>query len=312
MRTHCVLMAVLALVASFCLTDLAEALNRDGGWGRGVRRQNLTDQRQALRGQRLEALHAELGLTEGQQEQLGELRTQMRGQREALRADGERPSAEVIQQMRQQHQEQLASILTAAQLETLRERFRGRHRRGGRGLIKVLGLTEEQQVELRELREERREAVRTLGEIDREALGELRTRFRAQLEALLTPEQVEKLEALRERRMARRGAWGREEGIVEGGGETSAAKAAHMALRGNSPNPFNPETQIAFELAQAAKVRLTVFNALGQKVETLVDEYVGAGAHAVRWDAQRMPSGLYFYRLEAGGLSETRRMMLLK
>jgi hypothetical protein len=85
-----------------------------------------------------------------------------------------------------------------------------------------------------------------------------------------------------------------------------------FSLAQNSPNPFNPSTAIAFTLPAQAHVRLTVFNALGQEVATLVDEERPAGSHIARWDAMNQPSGAYFYRIESGSLVETKRMMLVK
>jgi len=85
-----------------------------------------------------------------------------------------------------------------------------------------------------------------------------------------------------------------------------------FSLAQNSPNPFNPSTAIAFTLPAQAHVRLTVFNALGQEVATLVDEERSAGAHVARWDAINQPSGAYFYRIESGSFVETKRMMLVK
>ncbi len=85
-----------------------------------------------------------------------------------------------------------------------------------------------------------------------------------------------------------------------------------FSLAQNSPNPFNPSTAIAFTLPAQAHVRLTVFNALGQEVATLVDDERAAGSHVARWDAMNQPSGAYFYRIESGSFVETKRMMLVK
>lgn len=91
-------------------------------------------------------------------------------------------------------------------------------------------------------------------------------------------------------------------------GEVPAA----FALHGNYPNPFNPQTTIRFDVAEAAQVRLTVFDALGRAVATLVDEPLLPGTHEAVFDARNLPSGSYFYRLEAGTYSQARPMMLLK
>jgi hypothetical protein len=89
------------------------------------------------------------------------------------------------------------------------------------------------------------------------------------------------------------------------------------ALEQNYPNPFNPSTEVAFALPQASHVRLDVFNVLGQKVTTVVDGEYPAGEHTVTWNGTNsnggsVSSGVYFYRIEAEGFSQTRKMMLLK
>ena len=89
------------------------------------------------------------------------------------------------------------------------------------------------------------------------------------------------------------------------------------SLSQNSPNPFNPSTQIEFRLPSAGDVNLTIFNVLGQEVATLVDNVMEAGVHAVSWEGtdaagRQVSSGLYFYKFESDGLVQTRRMMMLK
>ena len=71
---------------------------------------------------------------------------------------------------------------------------------------------------------------------------------------------------------------------------------------GNYPNPFNPQTLIRFTVPATQHVTLHVFDALGRRVAVLVDEVRSAGAHEVAFDASSLPSGMYFYRLQAGGL----------
>jgi hypothetical protein len=85
-----------------------------------------------------------------------------------------------------------------------------------------------------------------------------------------------------------------------------------FALSQNYPNPFNPTTAIAFQLPNASRVTLTVFNVLGQKVATLVNSNMAAGSHTVSFDAKGLASGMYFYRLEAGTFTATKKMMLVK
>jgi len=89
------------------------------------------------------------------------------------------------------------------------------------------------------------------------------------------------------------------------------------ALEQNYPNPFNPTTEVAFALPKASHVELSVFNVLGQKVTTVVSGEYPAGEHSVTWDGTNsnggsVSSGVYFYRIQADGFSQTRKMMLLK
>lgn len=85
-----------------------------------------------------------------------------------------------------------------------------------------------------------------------------------------------------------------------------------FSLAQNYPNPFNPETVIEFALPNASKATLKVFDVTGRAVATLLDEPMTAGVHRVGFDAQRLPSGVYFYTLQAAGNSMTHKMVLLK
>lgn len=82
-------------------------------------------------------------------------------------------------------------------------------------------------------------------------------------------------------------------------------------LHQNHPNPFNPQTIITYNLAEACFVRLVVYNVLGQKVAVLVNEYKSANSYKVNFNANNLTSGVYFYRLNAGDYSVTKKMMLL-
>ncbi len=88
--------------------------------------------------------------------------------------------------------------------------------------------------------------------------------------------------------------------------------AVHTALDQNYPNPFNPATIIPYSLSSEGHVQLTVYNVLGQKVASLVDQREGAGSYLVRFDASHLPSGLYFYKLTTQTFSEVRRMLIMK
>jgi len=85
-----------------------------------------------------------------------------------------------------------------------------------------------------------------------------------------------------------------------------------FALDQNYPNPFNPSTTIRYALPERSHVTLTVFNALGQQVATLVEGEKEAGYHEVKFDASQLPSGFYLYRLRAGNHVEVRKALLMK
>ena len=89
------------------------------------------------------------------------------------------------------------------------------------------------------------------------------------------------------------------------------------ALEQNYPNPFNPTTELDYSLPAASDVKIEIFNVLGQRVNTLVNQEMPAGYHKVTWygdnaDGAAVASGVYFYRITANNFSQTRKMMLLK
>jgi hypothetical protein len=87
---------------------------------------------------------------------------------------------------------------------------------------------------------------------------------------------------------------------------------AYYHLDYNYPNPFNPTTKINYALPKSAFVELKVYNILGQEIATLVNADKPAGYHEVNFNASNIPSGIYFYRLQAGDFVQTRKMILLK
>ena len=94
-------------------------------------------------------------------------------------------------------------------------------------------------------------------------------------------------------------------------------RPTEFELSQNYPNPFNPGTEIKYTLQKPAQVNLQIYNLLGQKVKTLVNEYQPFGSHHIVWDGKneqgkKVSSGVYFYRLEVNEISETKRMVLLK
>ena len=109
-----------------------------------------------------------------------------------------------------------------------------------------------------------------------------------------------------------------EKGVVQdvptgaAGPGSSDSRPQAIALPGNYPNPFNPVTQIPFELPAAAQVRLDVYDVLGRRVATLVNEQVQAGDHRVSFDATGLSSGVYIARMQARDEVRTLRMMLVK
>jgi len=93
---------------------------------------------------------------------------------------------------------------------------------------------------------------------------------------------------------------------------TESAVPAVVALHQNYPNPFNPSTTIRYALPSRSQVTLTIYNTLGQIVREVVNDEMNAGYHEVQFDASNLASGLYFYRMRAGGFTETKRLLLLR
>ncbi len=85
-----------------------------------------------------------------------------------------------------------------------------------------------------------------------------------------------------------------------------------FGLEQNYPNPFNPTTEIRFSLPEDTRATLTVYNSLGQEVQTVMNQVLPKGNHTVKLDASGLASGMYFYRLQAGNLTQLRKMMLIK
>ena len=83
-------------------------------------------------------------------------------------------------------------------------------------------------------------------------------------------------------------------------------------LEQNYPNPFNPSTTIRYQLPVASEVKLEVYDVLGKKIATLVNERQSAGSYQVVWNASGLSSGTYFYRLQAGTFVETKKMIMMK
>ena len=84
----------------------------------------------------------------------------------------------------------------------------------------------------------------------------------------------------------------------------------HLAQ--NYPNPFNPVTRISFTIPSFERVKIRIFTILGQHIATLIDKKIPSGNHEIGFDARGLPSGVYFYQIEAGDFSQVRKMIVLK
>lgn len=85
-----------------------------------------------------------------------------------------------------------------------------------------------------------------------------------------------------------------------------------LILNQNYPNPFNPRTVINYQIAKTSAVELSIFNHLGQRVETLVSENQQSGKYKVRWDASGFASGIYYFKITAGDYQQVKKMILLR
>lgn len=83
-------------------------------------------------------------------------------------------------------------------------------------------------------------------------------------------------------------------------------------LKQNFPNPFNPSTNIEFSIPQAGFTELIIYNSIGSKVSRIVAKYLEGGVYTVEWNAANLSSGIYFYRLNSGKFTDTKKLLLLK
>jgi hypothetical protein len=97
-------------------------------------------------------------------------------------------------------------------------------------------------------------------------------------------------------------------GITQAGGVISNK----FELYQNYPNPFNPSTTIQFDLPKDSKVNITIYDILGRPVTTLVNGIKKAGSYKIIWNASRLASGVYFYRLQTDDYITTKKLLLLK
>ena len=87
---------------------------------------------------------------------------------------------------------------------------------------------------------------------------------------------------------------------------------ASYSLQQNYPNPFNPVTTIKYDVVKDGLVKLSVFDVLGKELKSIINQVQAAGKYTVQFDASQLTSGVYFYKLETGGFTETKKMMLVK
>ncbi len=83
-------------------------------------------------------------------------------------------------------------------------------------------------------------------------------------------------------------------------------------LEQNYPNPFNPTTKIGFSIPFNTEVNLSVYNTLGERVTILKSGFYKAGEYEAEFNAENLPSGIYFYRLQAGNFQQTRKLVLVR
>ena len=94
--------------------------------------------------------------------------------------------------------------------------------------------------------------------------------------------------------------------------ECKISEVKKFTLKQNYPNPFNPTTKIKFSIGKADFVKISVYNTLGQKVKTLINEFKNPGTYEVQFDATNLPSGIYYYRFESGSFTKVNKMIVLK
>jgi hypothetical protein len=98
--------------------------------------------------------------------------------------------------------------------------------------------------------------------------------------------------------------------VLSAEGSTELIKT--FSLSQNYPNPFNPATKIKYQITKPGKVKLGVYDMLGREIETLVNEEKNTGVYEVTFEGTKLPSGVYFYRIQTGDFVQTKKMILLK
>jgi hypothetical protein len=100
--------------------------------------------------------------------------------------------------------------------------------------------------------------------------------------------------------------------IITGINDEFVPLTRSCTLDQNYPNPFNPVTKITYQLAQSGKVKLSIYDINGRLIETLVNGMKPSGQHSIEWHADKVSSGVYFYRLETKGYNRVKKMVVIK
>jgi len=104
---------------------------------------------------------------------------------------------------------------------------------------------------------------------------------------------------------------------IYAGAKLATARISEFSVAQNYPNPFNLETQFSLSLPAESKVSFVIYNIAGQRVKTLVNDQMSAGTHTINWDGTNengnvVSSGIYFYKVVAGDIVTTKKMILMK
>lgn len=100
--------------------------------------------------------------------------------------------------------------------------------------------------------------------------------------------------------------------MLVGINQISTEIPTEFTLKQNFPNPFNPATKIVFSIPEAFYTNVTIFDITGKEIEIIVNENLGPGTYEAIWNAENLPSGVYYYKLSAGDYTETKKMVLIK
>lgn len=109
-----------------------------------------------------------------------------------------------------------------------------------------------------------------------------------------------------------RNLWSYELSQLTGAIQDQPRNPGNICLYQNYPNPFNPVTNISYSISDGKILKLAVYNLLGKELDILVNRYVEPGRHTIQFDASSLPSGIYIYKIQASGFSNSRKLMILK